>query len=66
MIPGFSCIAFCPFIALFGEDGSDESDQRLTIGEDRGDIGAGTNFRFSRSLGLSAERDPGWSARLRW
>ena len=33
-----------PFVVLFGEDGTDETDQGLPVGEDADDIGAAPNL----------------------
>jgi hypothetical protein len=30
--------AFGPFIVLFGEDGADEADEGIAVGEDAGDV----------------------------
>ena len=33
-----------PFVMLFGQDGADEADKRVTVGEDTNDISAAPDF----------------------
>jgi hypothetical protein len=42
--------AFGPFVALLGQDGADEPDQRLAAGEDPDDVGAAAGFLVSDAL----------------
>jgi len=33
-----------PFVVLFGEDGADEADDRVAVGEDADDVGAASDL----------------------
>jgi len=36
--------SFCPFVVLFGQDGPDEADQRVAVGEDPDHVGAAADL----------------------
>ena len=42
-----------PFVVLFGQDGADEADKRVTVGEDTNDISAAPDFLVEPFLGIS-------------
>ena len=44
--------AFGPFVVLFGQDGADEADQGLAVGEDADDVGAAADFAVEAFLGV--------------
>ena len=44
--------SFGPFVVLFGEDGADESDQGVAVGEDADDVGAAADFAVEPFLGV--------------
>jgi hypothetical protein len=41
-----------PFVVLFGEDGSDESDDRAPVGEDPDHVGAGAHLAVEPLVGI--------------
>ena len=41
-----------PFVMLFGQDGADEADKRVTVGEDTNDISAAPDFLVEPFLGI--------------
>jgi hypothetical protein len=43
--------AFGPFVVLLGQDGADEADQRLAVGEDPDDVGAAADLPVEAFLG---------------
>ena len=44
--------AFGPFVVLFGQDGADEADQGVAVGEDPDDVGAPADLAVEPFLGL--------------
>ncbi|ODO45048.1 hypothetical protein A5M97_12980 [Streptococcus pneumoniae] len=44
--------SFDPFVVLFGEDGSDEADDRGAVGEDAHDVGSASYLSVEAFLGV--------------
>jgi hypothetical protein len=58
--------AFGPFVVLFGEDGADQSDEGVAVGEDADDVGAPADLAVEPLAGVEARRSaarPLWGRR---